>query len=115
MAAETYVNSQITDAVTQSNVTVLAQAPAKAMAVLYQMMAQAIGVSMQNAVANQQSMNTLDAAIVTQGVNLLYSMDTASDAAIVEQTLGDHASAEAIRTLLAAMQAVQPAKGSRRP
>ena len=51
------VNSQITDAVTQSNVKVLGEAPAMAMGTIYQTMAQSVGLSMQNAVSAQQQMN----------------------------------------------------------
>jgi hypothetical protein len=71
MAEPTLVNGQITDAVTQTNVKVLAEAPAMAMATVYQTMAQAIGLSMQNAVANQQNMNTLSVAVLTKCVSQL--------------------------------------------
>lgn len=71
MADPTLVNGQITDAVTQTNVKVLAEAPAMAMATVYQTMAQAIGLSMQNAVANQQTMNTLSVAVLTKCVSQL--------------------------------------------
>ena len=49
MAFPTSVNSQITDAVTQANVKVLADAPAMALGSLYQSMAQASGLAAQNA------------------------------------------------------------------
>jgi hypothetical protein len=71
MADPTLVNGQITDAVTQTNVKVLGEAPAMAMATVYQTMAQAIGLSMQNAVANQQNMNTLSIAVLTKCVSQL--------------------------------------------
>lgn len=70
------VNSQITDAVTQSNVKVLGEAPAMAMGTIYQTMAQSIGLSMQNAVSAQQQMNVIAQAATTQGVNLIYSIPT---------------------------------------
>lgn len=70
------VNSQITDAVTQSNVKVLGEAPAVAMGTIYQTMAQAVGLGMQNAVSAQQQMNVLAQAATTQGVNLIYSIPT---------------------------------------
>lgn len=70
------VNSQITDAVTQSNVKVLGDAPAMAMGTVYQTMAQAVGLSMQNAVSAQQQMNVIAQAATTQGVNLIYSIPT---------------------------------------
>ncbi|ETW95683.1 MAG: hypothetical protein ETSY1_29580, partial [Candidatus Entotheonella factor] len=49
--AETLVNSQITDAVTQTNVKVLAEAPSVSMAAVYQMLGQSVGLTMQNASA----------------------------------------------------------------
>jgi hypothetical protein len=80
MAYPTLVNGQITDAVTQANTTVLGSASANAMATIYQVMAHSVGLSMQNAVANQQRMNALSSGVTTQGVNLLYALPTAADA-----------------------------------
>lgn len=81
MAEPTPVNGQITDAVTQSNVHVLAGAPAQAMGSLYQATAQALANAAHNATAAQQQAHTLAQAATTMGVNLLYSIDTASAAA----------------------------------
>lgn len=75
-SGSTTVNSQITDAVTQANVKVLGEAPAMAMGTVYQTLAQAVGLSMQNAVSAQQQMNTIAQAATTQGVNLIYSVPT---------------------------------------
>lgn len=78
MAFPTAVNSQITDAVTQSNVKVLGDAPAMAMGNLYQATAQALSNSAHNATtAGQQTAVTAQAA-TTMGVATLYSLDTAS-------------------------------------
>lgn len=66
MAEPTLVNGQITDAVTQADLMVLGSAPAMAVGTLYQVTAQAIALSMQNAVANQQAMNSLAAAILAR-------------------------------------------------
>ena len=49
MAFPTSVNNQITDSVTQANVKVLADAPAMAMANLYQATAQALANAAHNA------------------------------------------------------------------
>jgi hypothetical protein len=68
MAFPTAVNSQITDSVTQSNVEVLASAPAQAMGSLYQAMANSSGLAANNAVSNQQNSNTISSAVVTQCV-----------------------------------------------
>jgi len=68
MAFPTAVNDQITDSVTQSNVKVVAEAPATAMGSLYQTSAHSLGLAMQNAVSTQQQSNTLANAAVTSGV-----------------------------------------------
>jgi hypothetical protein len=71
MAFPTAVNDQITDAVTQANVKVLADAPAVAMGSLYQALAQAAGAAAQNAVAHQQNANNVALAVATRCVNAL--------------------------------------------
>lgn len=65
---QTPVNSQITDAVTQSNVNVVASAPAQSMAMLYQMATHAAGLSLQNAVSSQQNLNQIGNAVVSTAV-----------------------------------------------
>jgi hypothetical protein len=84
--AET-VNSQITDAVTQTNVKVMAEAPAMAMGSIYQSMAHSLGILMENAVTAQQNMNVIGQASVTQGVTMIYSVDTASAGAATKEIL----------------------------
>ena len=76
MALPTPVNSQITDAVTQSGVNVIADAPAMALGNLYQMVSSSLGLSAQNAVMSQQQSNIVHQASTTQGVNLIYAVDT---------------------------------------
>lgn len=80
--AET-VNSQITDAVTQSNVKVVGESPAMAMGTLYQSMAHSTGMMYENAVNNQNQQNILAQAATTQGVMQIYSVDTIADATAV--------------------------------
>jgi len=99
MPENTPVNSQITDAVTQSNLTVLGNAPAQSMATAYQLLAQSVGVSMQNAVANQQNMNTIDSAIVSQGISLLFNLDGAMDARAAKDIILDDSNTEILSTL----------------
>lgn len=74
----TTVNPQITDAVSQSNTKVLGDAPAVAMASLYQTMAHSTGLLLQNAVTAQQQMAAIAQAVTVQGVSLLYGVDTAA-------------------------------------
>lgn len=67
----TEVNSQITDAVTQTNVKVVAEAPAQAIASLYQVASSSAGLSLQNAVNSQQAMNQISNAVVSKAVALI--------------------------------------------
>ncbi|HYI72153.1 MAG TPA: RebB family R body protein [Skermanella sp.] len=103
MANHTPVNGQITDAVTQANVKVLGDAPAQALGTLYQVMSQSVGLSMQNAVNLQQSRNTINTAVTTQGVNLIYSMDVASDAVGTSDIFGSLSMTDLI-TVLASLK-----------
>ncbi len=54
MALPTPVNGQITDAVTQTNVKVVAEAPAMAMGAIYQSLAHSTGILYENATSSQQ-------------------------------------------------------------
>ncbi len=85
MAFPTSVNNQITDAVTQSNVKVVAEAPAMAMGSVYQTMAHSTGILFENAVASQQQLNTLALAASNQGVMQIYSLDTTAAAGATEK------------------------------
>ena len=80
MADQTPVNSQITDTISQTNVTVLGEAPAVALGNLYQASAQTFGMMMQNAAAAQQQLNITAQAVTAQGVTLLYTTTTAAAA-----------------------------------
>ncbi len=85
MAFPTAVNDQVTDAVTQSNVKVLGEAPAMAMGSIYQSLAHSTGILFQNAVSAQQQQNTLSQAAANMGVMQIYSVDTTSGAAATEK------------------------------
>ncbi len=76
----TYVSAQITDAVTQSNVKVLAESPAMAMGTIYQALAHSTGMMFENSVNTQQQQNMLQQSATAQGVIQMYSVDTLSDA-----------------------------------
>ena len=77
MAIPTALNGQITDSVTQVNVQTLGDAPAMAIANLYQATAQALANSAHNAAFAQQQMFVVAQASTTAGVALLYSLRTA--------------------------------------
>ncbi len=86
MAFPTAVNDQITDSVTQSNVKVIADAPAVAMSNIYQATAQALSNAAHNATTAQQQTSVTAQAALTQGISTLYSIDTASTAAQFEKS-----------------------------
>ncbi|HLZ68171.1 MAG TPA: RebB family R body protein [Aliidongia sp.] len=65
------MNDQITDSVSQSNVTVLGNAPAMALGVIYQSLAQAVSLAAQNAVAAQQSLAAINQAATASAVALI--------------------------------------------
>jgi len=98
------VNAQITDAVTQSNVKVLGEAPAMAMGSIYQSLAHSTGILYENAVAAQQNQATLAQAATNQGVMQIYSLDTTAAAAAVAK-LGQSDVPDNMLSLLAALRA----------
>ncbi|ETW91959.1 MAG: R body protein [Candidatus Entotheonella factor] len=116
MADPTLVNGQITDAVTQANVKVLADAPAEALAMVYQTMGQSVGLGMQNATAAQQQMNTVKQAVTTQCANLIMAMDTAATGRATLQVMTGNSLATQLAQLLTSVasgqQAVKAAYGT---
>ena len=81
------VNPQITDAVTQANTSTLGDAPAMALSALYQATAQALAMAAHNATVAQQNANTILQATTTQGVALLYGVDTSATAVGIAEIL----------------------------
>ena len=59
------VNPQVVDAVTLTNTSVLAIAPAQSMGLVYQTMAQSTSLAMQNAVTSQNGMQQINAAVIS--------------------------------------------------
>jgi hypothetical protein len=74
MADSTPVNAQITDAVTQTNVKVVAEAPAQAIASLYQVASHSTSLALQNAVHSQQALNQISSAVVSKAVALIMAI-----------------------------------------
>jgi hypothetical protein len=72
MAFPTAVNDQITDSVTQSNVKVLGDASATALASLYQASAQALSIAAHNAAAVQQNGATLAQAVTAAAAKAIF-------------------------------------------
>jgi hypothetical protein len=81
------VSAQITDAVTQTNVQVVASSPAIAMSNIYQTAAHSIGLMFENAVNAQGQQNILAMAATTQGVMQIYSIDTVADALAISKMI----------------------------
>ncbi|WP_298769318.1 RebB family R body protein [uncultured Shewanella sp.] len=80
MAFPTAVNSQITDSVSQVNTKVLGDAPAVATGNFMIATSQALSNAAHNATSNQQNNGVTAQAALTQGVNSLFSIDTAATA-----------------------------------
>ena len=71
MAYDTPVNSQITDAVTQTNVKVLGEAPAQSMALVYQTMAHSISLAMENAQQAQGGLQQIGNAVTSSAITMI--------------------------------------------
>lgn len=71
MAIPTPVNGQITDAVTQSNLTAIGSLPGLAAGQLATAFAHATALMMENAVAGQQPMNTIAQAAASRAVSAI--------------------------------------------
>ncbi|KAA2224045.1 antirepresssor protein RebB (plasmid) [Chryseobacterium panacisoli] len=81
------VNEQITDAVTQSNVKVVAESPAMALSNVYQTAAHSTGIMFENAMTAQNQHNIVTQAATTQGITQIYSKDTIADAISIAKIL----------------------------
>ncbi|MCD0279003.1 RebB family R body protein [Xanthomonas melonis] len=104
MAFPTAVNEQVTDAVTQSNVKVVGEAPAIAVGSIYQSLAHSTGILFQNAVAAQQQQNTLAQAAANLGVMQIYSVETTAAAGATEK-VAQTGVADDLTSLLAVLNA----------
>ena len=79
--AQSNTNPQIVDSVTQVNALVLGEAPAQAMATLYQTSAASAGIAIQNAVHAQNSQNAINSAATAEAIQTLLTSPTAASAA----------------------------------
>ncbi|MGK7941425.1 MAG: RebB family R body protein [Crocosphaera sp.] len=70
------VNSQITDAVSQTHVAVIGEAPAQSMAMVYQSMAHSTSLLMQNSVMAQGGMQQINSAVVASACQRLMALPT---------------------------------------
>jgi hypothetical protein len=104
MALPTPVNGQITDAVTQTNVKVVAEAPAMAMGAIYQSLAHSTGILYENATSSQQQLQIAAQAATNQGVIQIYSVDTMAGA-VATSKIGQSDTPDTLLSLLAALRA----------
>jgi killing trait domain-containing protein len=104
MALPTPVNGQITDAVTQSNVKVVAEAPAMAMGAIYQSLAHSTGILFENATSSQQQLAIAAQAATNQGVIQIYSVDTMAGA-VATSKIAQSDTPDVMLSLLAALRA----------
>jgi hypothetical protein len=102
MAYPTAVNSQITDAITQQGLAVLANAPAMAMGTIYQSSAHSLGILYQNAVAAQKQASICAQAAANQGVIQLYTAGTMAGAMATKKVATSGSSDELLKLLLIA-------------
>lgn len=100
MVYPTAVNNQITDAVTQVNVTNLAASGTNAVSNLLQVASSSLANSVQNATFGQQQANTLHQATTSQGVTLLYAVDTEAVADATEKVARADTPSSTVTTLL---------------
>ncbi|MCF7222278.1 RebB family R body protein [Marilutibacter chinensis] len=107
MAYPTSVNNQITDAVTQSNVKIVGEAPAMAIASMYQTMAHSTGILFENSVSAQQQQNSLSQAATNQGVMQIYSVDTTAAAGASEK-VAQTGVADNLTSLLTVLKSFSP-------
>lgn len=108
MAYPTPVNDQITDAVTQSNVKVLGDAPAMAMGAIYQSLAHSTGILYENAASSQQQLAIAAQAATNQGVIQIYSVDTMAGAVATSKIAGSDTSDNMLALLTALKGTTSP-------
>jgi hypothetical protein len=111
MALPTPVNGQITDAVTQSNVKVIAEAPAMAMGAIYQSLAHSTGILFENATSSQQQLGIAAQAATNQGVIQIYSVDTMAGAVATSKIAGSDVLDNMLSLLTALRAGTAPLSG----
>lgn len=81
------VEPSIIDAVTATNVKVVAEAPAMAMGTLYQSLAHSTGILFENSVSGAKHADMIGLAATNMGIMQIYSVDTISDAIAIAQMI----------------------------
>lgn len=104
MADETTVNSQITDAVAQVNASVAGSSDALAQAMASQIMAHAVAVAIQNAVAQQQHVYMLRNAVTTAAARAILDSDPEQALRFADEALKSDDLAQTIERLNALLK-----------
>ncbi len=100
MAYPTPLNGQITDAVTQQNLTVLGSASTMAMGTIYQSLAHSISILYQNATQAQRNAAICAQAATNQGVMQIYSSGTMAGSAATSKLARSDGSDKLLTLLL---------------
>ncbi len=106
MAIPTLMNGQITDSVTQGNLSVLGAAPAMAMGSIYQSMAHAKGILYQNSVSAQMQGAIAGQAATNLGVIQMYNVNTTA-AATASARIGQSDTTQTLLTMLVILAALR--------
>lgn len=85
MSQSTTVNPMITDAVTQANTKVVGEAPAMAMATIYQTIAHATSLALENAVSAQSQQFVISQAATAEAVTMMFSLNAATCAPLANE------------------------------
>ncbi len=103
---EQVIDPQITGAMTQANVKNLGDAPAMAVAHLYQTMSHSSGIMFENQVNAQHQLNLTGQAATVTGVSEFFTLDTAEQA-VAASKLNMSDMAEFLGSLIAALKAAE--------
>ncbi len=100
-------DGMVMDAVTQSNVMVLGDAPAIAMGNLYTSFAHSTGILFQNSAATASQSSTLAQATTNMGVMQIYSANTMAGASATEK-VAQVGATDQLSTLLTTLRSFNP-------
>lgn len=106
------VSPKITDSISKVNTVVLGDAPAQAMATLYQTSAASAGIAMQNAVHAQSNQQAINVAATAEAIAMLFNTATAASAAAA--TKMDESQLKVLERLTSIIENMSSGSGSGR-
>ena len=86
MPTQSNASNEIVDSVTQSNITILASAPAVAQASSFQSLSHSLSLAMENATYNQQQVNVLTTAVTSSCAEYLLFDNIAKQSSVEESS-----------------------------